>query len=107
MLSTTLFLGREGLRLALVRQAPGSSDDIESRQILVNLAWISMPIGVVLAVVVAFVYLYMSPDESMDRKYTALLYCAGGAAEVGAPVLEPISIHTQKSVLICFLFHVS
>lgn len=95
MLSTTLFLGREGLRLALVRQAPGSPSNVKDRQKLVNLAWCSAPIGIILAIVVAIAYVHFNFEESSERKYTAMLYCAGGAAE---SLVEPLFILAQANM---------
>lgn len=98
MLSTTLFLGREGLRLAFVRCDPGGPDTPSSRrkrQRLVNLAWLSAPLGLCLTAAVAGLYLMLNPGENALRRRTALLYCAGGALE---SVVEPLFILAQASM---------
>jgi len=82
VLSSTLFLGREGLRLALVRQSPGSAKEPRARQTLVNLAWLSAPLGLGLSVAVALAYGYFSPDSDAQTRKLQILYCGGGALEV-------------------------
>lgn len=85
LLATTLFLSREGLRLSLVRQAPGSDATPQARrarQALVNLAWLAAPVGVALSLLVAALDWRLHPDEPPAQKQVALLYCAGGALEV-------------------------
>jgi hypothetical protein len=85
LLSTTLFLAREGLRLSLVRQAPGgdaSLRDRRARQALVNLAWLAAPFGVALSLLVAVLDWRLHPHEPAARKLVAVLYCVGGALEV-------------------------
>jgi len=114
MLSATLFLGREGLRLALVRQPAASSiqfaDSIttttaaaaaaaaaasRARQGLVNMACLSTPVGLLLTLTVAFAYAKLNPDEPEDRRKTALLYCLGGALE---SLVEPLFILAQANL---------
>jgi hypothetical protein len=98
MLSTTLFLGREGMRLAFVRCDPGGPATFESRrqrQRLVNLAWLSAPVGLALTAAVACAYVWLFPEEDSRRRATAMLYCAGGALE---SLVEPLFILAQTSL---------
>jgi len=87
LLSTTLFLGREGLRLSLVRLNPGSDATTQSRrsrQVLVNLAWLTVPLGISLSLLVGFLDWWLHPNEPLLQKQVGLLYCVGGAIEVNA-----------------------
>lgn len=87
LLSTTLFLGREGLRLSLVRLNPGSDATPKSKrtsQVLVNLAWLTAPLGILLSLLVGFLDWWLHPNEPLAQKQVGLLYCAGGAMEVNS-----------------------
>jgi len=81
LLSTLLFLSREGIRLALLRV--NCSDSAKKRQQLVNLSWV--PFCVVFLVTVV-IYMYCPNIVGGMSRTVVLLYCTGALLEcVGEP----------------------
>ena len=102
LLSTTLFLSREGLRLSLLRR---HSDNVitsssihgrRARQYLVNMSWLSVPVGFALSLGVGISYLLLNPHEPLAMRCTAFMYCIGGMVE---SLAEPLFIIAQANML--------
>jgi oligosaccharide translocation protein RFT1 len=111
MLSTVLFLGREGFRLALIKSTTtatasrGSAKYTENIHIS-NVAWLSIPTGIVLSLFCLVVHLYhcqlwkdnlngsytqiqQNFEEWQDYRIAGMLYCLAASIETLA---EPLVI---------------
>lgn len=118
MLSTVLFLGREGFRLALIKStttsSKGSSNAHSTDNILIsNVAWLSIPTGIVLSLVCLMVHLYhchlwkndltssfhnieQQLEEWQDYRIAGMLYCVAASVETLA---EPLVIlHAMRDL---------
>jgi len=81
MLSTVLFLGREGFRLALIKSTTiaaaaasrGSANYTENIHIS-NVAWLSIPTGIVLSLFCLVVHLYHCQlwKDNLNGSYTQI-----------------------------------
>jgi len=110
LLSSTLFIGREGFRLALTKEVANTNDgkkdkgSIEKRdseqQQLINVSWLSIPVGAVLSLFALLIHLnnckvnnYSSDNNEdislLDYKLAGILYCLSSFIETLA---EPIVI---------------
>ena len=78
LLSTLLFLSREGIRLSTLRQSVGSSASFQS---LVNISWLPPLIVLVLSALISFLRDYFVPDYNSTVVYmysaAALIECLG------------------------------
>ncbi len=113
--TTVLFLGREGIRLALLRVADGnpsniigkdgesSKNDERSRLVRVNnVMWLSVPISLFLTGVALAFHLYTyreqvsaSQDEIDDYRMAGILYCFATAIEI---LSEPCMIACLRTM---------
>jgi len=109
LLSSTLFVGREGFRLALTKEVATTYDRKEKESIvrrdseqqqLVNVSWLSIPVGAVLSLLALLIHLnnckvnnnYSSDNEDislLDYKLAGILYCLSSFIETLA---EPLVI---------------
>ena len=101
LLSTIHFLSREGCRLVALR-APldvfGARQG-RSRQQLVNLAWLPVPVGLGLSAIAAAVILMFSSDGGSvhkEERHSTLIYCVAAAVEA---LSEPAYILCQSMLL--------
>lgn len=119
MLSTVLFLGREGFRLALIKSTTtttkGNSSAHTTDNIHIsNVAWLSIPTGIVLSSVCLMVHLYhchlwkkdltisfhnieqQDLEEWQDYRIAGMLYCVAASVETLA---EPLVIlHAMRDL---------
>ena len=109
LLSSSLFIGREGFRLALTKEVANNDDkkkeekrDSEQQQ-LINVSWLSIPVGAVLSLFALLIHLNNckvnnsinnSSDNNedislLDYKLAGILYCTSSFIE---SLAEPIVI---------------
>jgi len=101
LLSTCLFMGREGFRLSLMgknvtyslhnKYSFGTKREEEQaleEAALNNVMWLSAPIGVLSAILGLLIHLYISKYDSEDYKFAGCLFCLGAMIEsISEPVL--------------------
>jgi oligosaccharide translocation protein RFT1 len=133
LLSTALFIGREGFRLAVTKEVvDGGHDDNDGdatehqssvkrrsnndvkerrrRQQIINVSWLSIPVGAIVSILALLVHLYqcsnnttkhdfdtasltatkdVNQDELWDYKLAGILYCLSSFIEA---IAEPLVI---------------
>lgn len=96
LLSTALFVGREGFRLALTKAEVRNGDPRDAR--ITNVSWLTVPVGALLAVVAAFVHLHQcgqNEDTTLDYKLAGMLYCLAAFVE---SLAEPLVIQCLQQL---------
>lgn len=98
LLSTILFLSREPFRLALARDET-KLEGARGRQVLVNVAWLSAPIGGVTAVLVCWLHPYIigSGLDNLDMQHAITVTCVAAALEM---LCEPLVLIFQVRLLL-------
>ena len=110
LLSTALFVGREGFRLALTKEV-GGDGSVERKkqwrdQQLINVSWLSIPAGAVVSILALFMHLHncnnIGPDMNMqpeyllwDYKLAGMLYCLSSFIET---LSEPLLIRCLQNM---------
>jgi len=72
LLSTVLFLSREGFRLALTRNI--SNDNW-------NVAWLSVPVATLVSVLALFYHLHNASESEKDYRMAGILFCLASCIE--------------------------
>lgn len=92
MLSTILFLSREGVRNALLRAWPGSlsaKDDPHSASVT-NVAFVPLILGLPLAIVTSFLYANIAGNDTRSQPHFNLAISMYAAAAVMELLSEPM-----------------
>ena len=125
LLSTALFVGREGFRLALTKEIGGDGDDdrdgdVDRRdmdatgeiernkwrdQQIANVSWLAVPVGAVLSLLALSMHLHgcgkddvdsdQEPYELWDYKLAGILYCLASFVE---SLSEPLVIRCLQQM---------
>lgn len=92
LLSTCLFLSREGFRLALIN-AKNTSKDTSVE----NVAWLSVPLGSIISMLILFLHHFYFSSESTgwDYQLAGSLYAVGALIEC---LSEPVLILTMRTL---------
>lgn len=106
LLSTALFVGREGFRLGLTKELahdesldknPVNKDEEKKRkQRIINVSWLSVPMGALLSVCALIFHIHTCQNqvtehdwEKLDYKISGVLYCLASFVE---SLAEPLVI---------------
>ena len=109
LLSTILFLSREGFRNALLRSSAGSPRGIQNtsspdvaelarRQMITNISMLPVFLGLPLAVVTSSIYLSLASDSTISQPHFTLsmfLYVLAATIEL---LSEPLYIRAQNNL---------
>ena len=104
MFSSVLFLGREGFRLALIRTTNANNASAANVQSITNVAWLSIPTGIVLSLTCLVLHLYHCEQkkeqqqnelEWQDYRLAGILYCLSALVE---SLAEPLVILTMRNL---------
>ena len=96
LLSTALFVGREGFRLALTKAEVRNGEPRDTR--ITNVSWLTVPAGALLAVIAAFFHLHQcgqNEDTTLDYKLAGMLYCLAAFVE---SLAEPLVIQCLQQL---------
>ncbi|KAI0312414.1 Rft-1-domain-containing protein [Amylostereum chailletii] len=96
LLSTILFLSREGVRNALLRGS--SSKAATSKQLVSNIALIPVALGIPAAFLIALVYVSTSSVSTRSQPYfhlSVVIYAIAASVEL---LSEPLYIHAQNEL---------
>jgi len=111
LLNTALFIGREGFRLALLKtdskqMNEGEAGQKSNAQGIVNVSWLSIPVGGILSLIAFFVHMYscyhmqssMKENDSssiLDYQLAGTFYCIAAFIEILA---EPLIIKAMQDL---------
>ena len=96
LLSTALFVGREGFRLALTKAKVRNGDPMDTR--ITNVSWLTVPVGALFAVTAALLHLHQcgqNEDTTLDYRLAGMLYCLAAFVE---SLAEPLVIHCLRKL---------
>ncbi|KAK9685218.1 Oligosaccharide translocation protein rft1 [Basidiobolus ranarum] len=107
LIATILFLTREGIRCALLRNEDQESEnsssekltDNQKNQLVLNLAYLPLPMGTIVAFLSYFYYQYTADPVSLDFPYYRLCVALYGIASVIELIFEPLYIIAQNKLL--------
>lgn len=88
--ATILFLSREWIRMALLR-----NPKIKSQQLLVNLAWIPPMLGIIMTSLYLILTNSSATSNSIDHEQLRIVWIYSAAAIIEL-LTEPMYIHTQS-----------
>ena len=98
LLSTILFLSREGVRNALLRSSTQTNNKSEGSSLVDNVALLPVLLGVPISVVVAYVYLSSSSAATSSQPHfhlSAVIYALAAFCEL---LSEPLYIKAQNEL---------
>ena len=86
MLSTLLFLSREGIRLALLRETLGAASSRAQVQQFVNLSWVPCIVVISLSLLLHYYFVRTAGGRPTTTAWVVVLYCIGATLEaMGEP----------------------
>ncbi|ORX96611.1 Rft-1-domain-containing protein [Basidiobolus meristosporus CBS 931.73] len=107
LIATILFLTREGVRCALLRndeseESVGEKEklnDSQKNQLVLNLAYLPLPLGTLVAFLSYYYYLYTADPISLNFPYYGLCVALYGLSSVIELLFEPLYIIAQNKLL--------